>query len=210
MKLNNFLKFNSSMALAIVSCVLLSGCGKDHLDNHKVSDFQDINISEMKQEKPQKEEVSISIIEKGRKNPFRSYQEKNLVLGNDPVLGKIPKPPQLNSNSDIDSLLSIKITGILYDNKKPSALVYINDEEYLVHKNDNIFDFKIHDITPENVVISKGLNVYKAGIGEIIDGVETGSSEDIDPNSLPNPEIINYNAHFSAIVDNKEETIVIK
>lgn len=129
------------------------------------------------------EKVIISINNFGRTNPFKPFHETSLIANTG--LPNLPPPPTYNPEVDpgITKLLEIKVSGILYDPEgasKSSAIINVNENDYLVHKGDLLFEYFIKDITKEKVVIKYGDNVYKAGIGEIIGEVNSDPVRGID------------------------------
>jgi hypothetical protein len=122
---------------------------------------EDINNNE------KEEKVIVSISNFGRDNPFKPFKEKSLVSNWN--MANLPPPPMYAPDPEIEELLKVKINGILYDPKLgSSAIININENDYLVHKGDLIFNYLIKNITIDKVVIKQGNNEYKAGIGEII------------------------------------------
>ena len=67
---------------------------------------------------------------------------------------------------DAQDLLRIAVSGILFDNVKPSAIITINGIDYFVQKGDMVDDYVVLDINRQFVVVKKGTNIYKAGVGE--------------------------------------------
>ena len=110
--------------------------------------------------------VIVGVDNLGRSDPFKPYQEKSLLFN----IPDVPQPPQYDPNSPVANLVKIKVNGLLYNPKGSSAIINVNNEDYLVHKGDMIFDYYIKDITYDKIIIRYGNNSYKAGIGEIIDG----------------------------------------
>lgn len=116
------------------------------------------------------ESVVVNVSNLGRSNPFKPYTEKSLIMNQIPVIN-VPQPPQLNSDPTYTTLFGIKVSGILYDSKRPSAIINVDNADYLVHKGDFLFNFYVNDITYDKVAIKYGNNIYRAGIGEIIEGI---------------------------------------
>ncbi len=123
------------------------------------------------------EKVIISIINYGRKNPFKPYTEpKGIVLKKDKDavnLDDIPPPPAFNggSNGEIQDLMSSKVNGILYDPKAKSvAIVSIKGSEYMVHEGDSVQGITIKNIANNNVTLKYGSNTYTLAVGDVIKG----------------------------------------
>ena len=76
-------------------------------------------------------------------------------------------PPDAYGNEpDAQDLMKVAVSGILFDNVKPSAIITINDVDYFVQKGDKVDDYIVLDINRQSVVVKKGTNIYKAGVGE--------------------------------------------
>ena len=63
-------------------------------------------------------------------------------------------------------MVSISVSGIMYDEVKPSAIITYQQNDYFVQKGDRLDDFKVEEIARNHVAISQGANVYRASIGE--------------------------------------------
>lgn len=122
--------------------------------------------------------VVVNVGNLGRNNPFRPYVQKSLLasagLGNLPMINVgalgLPTPPPGKADPNLESLSKVKVGGILYAGSSSSAILNFNGEDYLVHKNDSFQNYRIKDITPNEVVVSYGSNEYRASIGQLIDG----------------------------------------
>lgn len=68
-----------------------------------------------------------------------------------------------------------KVVGIMYNEASPSAIINVDDKDYLVRTGDKIIgqEYKVVKINPNWITVSLGSNVYSAAIGELF------SKEDI-------------------------------
>ncbi len=115
--------------------------------------------------------VSVNIEPVGRTSPFVPYKEKNLLYGAGYMYNDMPLPSILGENDDtLVQLVSAKVTGIIYDNVTPYAIINVLDNDYLVKIGDKIESFSITDIEKDYVAIKTGTNVYRAKVGDIIEG----------------------------------------
>ena len=114
--------------------------------------------------------VTIKTDSLGRTNPFKPYEENVTVKSTVERPPDVPPPPEYNPDSPVVKMMKIKVNGILYNSKGSSSIINIDGSDYLVHKGDTLFGYYIKDITSDKIAIAYGNNVYKAGIGEIIDG----------------------------------------
>lgn len=120
--------------------------------------------------------VSIAIGDTGRTNPFKpNIEPQKLALPaikdanavREKYSFDVIEPPELGiENLDLERLMQTKVTGILYDNIKPSAIVNIDGSDQLVNIGDNIAGFEIVSITKNKVVIKDGSNVFRASVGQ--------------------------------------------
>lgn len=114
------------------------------------------------------QKVIISTSNVGRSDPFKPYSEVSLKKSDIPMI-RVPAPPR-GPNPNIVKLMAIKVNGILYDSYNSSAILNLDNNDYVVHKGDMLFDYLIKDIKKQKVVIQYENNVYSVGIGQIIGG----------------------------------------
>ncbi len=120
--------------------------------------------------------VTIAIGDVGRKNPFApngisvgagKSSSTAVAKESDGLNFEVIEPPELGpERADIQKLLQTKVTGILYDHKKPSAIINIEGADQLVKIGDDLSGFEIIAITQNKVVIREGNNVYRASVGQ--------------------------------------------
>jgi len=119
--------------------------------------------------------ATLDIDSEGRSTPFVPYRERNLTYSS-VNFGDLPLPPMSGEMDELlNSLISAKVTGILYDPKSPSAIINVLDSDYLVKPGDKVESFQIAGITKDYVAIKTGSNVYRAKVGDIVDGEIYGS-----------------------------------
>ena len=71
----------------------------------------------------------------------------------------------------------------MYDTYNPSAIIRINDIDYLVRKGDAINGYKVLSIQPKTVTLKLGANVYNAPIGIILANLsETNNTDTVNLN----------------------------
>ena len=140
-------------------------------ENVQLPDEQDEQIPIMddkaaKNLKPDKK-VLVDVESAGRVNPFLPTFDdfnNNYYAG---IPSEILAPPdKYGSDTDAQELLKVAVSGILFDNVKPSAIITINGLDYFVQKGDMVDDYIVMDINRQFVVVKKGTNIYKAGVGE--------------------------------------------
>lgn len=116
-----------------------------------------------------KEKVVVAVPVGGRINPFvpsSLFDEAGFAnFGSDLSL-----PPDVDINSpevaQARKLLSISVSGIMYDQNRPSAILKFDNQDYFVQKGDRIDTYTVKTITKEYVAIQNGANIYKAYVGE--------------------------------------------
>ncbi|MCD7879198.1 MAG: hypothetical protein LUG16_04610 [Candidatus Gastranaerophilales bacterium] len=125
-----------------------------------------------------------------RLNPFKppvvqeEKADKNVPsyasVGNVPF--EIIEPPTSSvPDANLTKLLSTQISGIMYDETSPSAIVNINGTDQFVKVGDNIGGYKIQAITKNKVQIKYQNNSYVASVGQLF---EKGSLEQNDVTDL--------------------------
>ena len=117
--------------------------------------------------------VTVSIGDVGRKNPFapvggtKSQQSSGFKQAGDGLDFEIIEPPELEPEDEmITKLLETKVTGIMYDAKRPSAIVNIDGVDQLVRIGDILSGFEFISITRNKVVIRSDDNIYRASVGQ--------------------------------------------
>ncbi len=117
--------------------------------------------------------VTVSIGDVGRKNPFapvggtKSQQSSGFKQAGDGLDFEIIEPPELEPEDEmITKLLETKVTGIMYDSKRPSAIVNIDGVDQLVRIGDILSGFEFISITRNKVVIRSDDNIYRASVGQ--------------------------------------------
>ncbi len=138
-------------------------------------------VGTLKAEEKEEKKQIVNVIPTGRTDPFmplskyKYVQKSNVQVINtiDYDSVSIPKAPMKFDKGDlsgtIDKLMSVSVSGIMYDNKKPSAIITYNNDDYFVLVGDMLDKFKIVDIGPSSVKIAYGKNIYTAKVGESFD-----------------------------------------
>lgn len=122
--------------------------------------------------------VMVSVSDSGRSNPFLPAAEN--VVPSSTLSYLAPPPENLQTSSDASKIITTKISGILYDKYNPSAIINIEGSDYLVKRGDIINHYKVLSISPTQVLVQLGRNVYKAGVGEIL--ADTGMNHNVIAN----------------------------
>lgn len=122
--------------------------------------------------------VIIPVTSGGRVDPFMpAYQAR--ILADAPKFELIA-PPVVIPESDpvVDQLVETKISGIMFDSTRPSAIINIAGMDQLVHVGDLVKGYKILKITKDTVVIQYKANIYHATVGQTL-----GSGVHLNPAS---------------------------
>ena len=95
-----------------------------------------------------------------------------------PYSFNLPVPPtKLGPETNAASKITrTKVVGIMYNESSPSAIINVDNKDYLVRMGDKIIgqEYKVVKINPSWITVSLGSNVYSAAIGELF------SKEDIN------------------------------
>lgn len=72
-----------------------------------------------------------------------------------------------------------KVVGIMYNKTSPSAIINVDDKDYLVRQGDKIIgqEYKVMEINPSWITVAMGSNVYSASIGELFAKDELDKSQ---------------------------------
>ena len=127
---------------------------------------KDVKKNAVKQEQST-QKVVMQVNNVGRANPFLPFNERgtNVSL---PKYEILTPPAQVYEDSEAARLMNTIVSGILYDQSNPSAIINIEGSDYLVKKGDEINSYKVLAISKDQVTVQLGKNVYKAGVGEIL------------------------------------------
>lgn len=113
--------------------------------------------------------VEVSFSNAGRANPFLPARESRALAQKELFKFDLVEPPTAPAeDSPASKIVTTKISGIMFDNYNPSAILNIEGSDYLVRSGDVINGYKILAISPSTVTVQLGKNVYKAGVGEVV------------------------------------------
>lgn len=133
------------------------------------------------------DDVKVSIGDVGRKNPFVPFAvDKSSAVKSEDIIQTssigfdVIEPPSLAEvNPEISKLFSTKVSGILYDEIRPSAILNIDGFDQLVRIGDTLGEFSILNITKNKVIIKSGVNVYRASVGQPLNAEKVVTSAEI-------------------------------
>ncbi len=115
-------------------------------------------------------EIMVAYNKKERKNPFKPpvLSKGDDYATFDNVDFEIIEPPTTSVHDEnLTRLLQTQISGILYDETSPSAIVNLNGMDQFVKIGDSISGYKIESITKDKVQITYKNNSYVASVGEL-------------------------------------------
>ena len=134
---------------------------------------EEVNEVKPEEAKPEAEKKQvINVIPTGRSNPFMPIAKyaKTTIPDTSVLYDKVgvPKPPETYGiqQEETMQMMTIAVSGIMYDEVKPSAIITYNDNDYFVQKGDRLDNYKIIDIARNHVTIALGNNTYRANVGE--------------------------------------------
>ena len=88
-----------------------------------------------------------------------------------PYSYNLPVPPTslAGAQTAAAKISRTKVVGIMYNKANPSAIINIDDKDYLVRQGDKILDekYKVLQINQSWITVALGSNTYSAGIGEL-------------------------------------------
>ncbi len=98
-----------------------------------------------------------------------------------PYSFNLPVPPTSLASADAAAavITRTKVVGIMYSANSPSAIINIDDKDYLVRPGDKILghEYKVLKINPSWITVGLGSNIYSASIGELFEKGELDSSK---------------------------------
>lgn len=88
-----------------------------------------------------------------------------------PYSFNLPVPPTALASSEAAAakITRTKVVGIMYNNTSPSAIISVDEKDYLVRPGDKIIgqEYKVLKINPSWITVGMGSNIYSASIGEL-------------------------------------------
>ena len=88
-----------------------------------------------------------------------------------PYSFNLPVPPTSLAGAETAAakITRTKVVGIMYNPNSPTAIINVDDKDYLVRQGDKIIgqEYKVLKINPSWITVSLGSNVYSAAIGEL-------------------------------------------
>lgn len=116
--------------------------------------------------------IMVSYNPTARQNPFKppvitAKDDESYKLLNNTGFEIIEPPVTSVADENLTKLLQTQISGILYDEVSPSAIVNLNGTDQFVKIGDVISGYKIQNITRDKVQISYKNNSYVAAVGEL-------------------------------------------
>lgn len=97
-----------------------------------------------------------------------------------PYSFNLPVPPTSLAPADAAAavITRTKVVGIMYNANSPSAIINVDDKDYLVRPGDKIIgqEYKVLKINPSWITVGLGSNIYSASIGELFAKDELDSS----------------------------------
>ena len=101
-----------------------------------------------------------------------------------PYSFNLPVPPTSLASADAAAakITRTKVVGIMYNTTNPSAIINVDEKDYLVRQGDKIIgqEYTVLEINPSWITVNLGSNIYSASIGELFSKDELdGSRNDI-------------------------------
>ena len=98
-----------------------------------------------------------------------------------PYSFNLPVPPTSLAGADAAAakITRTKVVGIMYNQTSPSAIINVDQKDYLVRPGDKIIgqEYKVLKINPSWITVSYGSNVYSAAIGELFSKDELNKNQ---------------------------------
>ena len=114
---------------------------------------------------------------------IRSLQNVAIREADDisPYSFNLPVPPTSLASADSAAakITRTKVVGIMYNQTSPSAIINVDNKDYLVRPGDKIIgqEYKVLKINPSWITVSLGSNVYSAAIGELFSRDELNKNQ---------------------------------
>ncbi len=134
----------------------------------------DMFINNALEENQANDSIMVSYNQASRLNPFKppiitsamKAESPYVVLDNTEF--EIIEPPAASTpDENLTKLLQTQISGILYDDESPSAIINLNGTDYFVKIGDKISGYVIKNITRDKVQVNYKNNTYVASVGQL-------------------------------------------
>ena len=113
--------------------------------------------------------VTIPVSSGGRANPFAPYEGAVVSGGQAPLFDLIAPPTSVpESDPVMESVAATRVSGIMYDEVKPTAIINIGGVDHLVHIGDIVNGCKVLNITKTTVTLKYNTNVFQASVGQAL------------------------------------------
>ena len=173
------IKLNKKVILTVLSlmtCIGLVACNEKPKEESQAGNAMENTFQNaapvVQVEEPEEEMVVVNVGNFGRANPFSPYSERDLTLDGsiDSAFIKdlAPPPPTFAENPELSQMLGAKVTGVLYDGARSSAIININGQDQLARVGDKIDNFIISNISRNTITLKNGYNTYDVSVGELI------------------------------------------
>ena len=121
--------------------------------------------------------IAVNVENIGRSNPFmppREWSQISAVPSDGLKYELLPPLETPSVDSSAKTVVTTKVSGIMYDKNSPSAIINIDGSDYLVRAGDVLNGYKVLSIGRSVVTVQLGANVYKAGVGELLADGKSG------------------------------------
>ena len=151
--------------------------GNPFMPNGEEMEYQNARSSAIKEAN----EKNAQIIKIKKMQNYRVREQDDIS----PYSFNLPVPPTSpGTGSAASRITKTKVVGIMYNEKSPSAIINVDNKDYLVRPGDKIIgqEYIVTKINPTWVTAAMGSNVYSAAIGELFskDGIEENQTDIYD------------------------------
>ena len=131
-----------------------------------------------------------------------SSSENENALGAYEIISPPSGSEMDESATEVSTMMETKVSGILYDNDNPQAILNYDGQDQLVSRGDRLGGFYIMSITPDKVILKQGNNVYRVSVGQSVtdEGINYNKNSNLGKqfggrytNSTKEEKIINMN-----------------
>ncbi len=117
-------------------------------------------------------DIMISYNKQARSNPFKPpviapKKEETYATVNNTDFEIIEPPTTSIEDENLTNLLKTQISGIMFDEESPSAIVNLNGKDQFVKIGDTVSGYTIENITQDKVQIRYKNNSYVASVGQL-------------------------------------------
>ena len=116
--------------------------------------------------------IPVGVVKANPFLPYRNIDDGANTALDVPKFDLIAPPETISEGSDAARVMDTIVSGILYDKFSPSAILNIEGNDYLVKKGDVVNNYKVLNITQNDVTVKLGNNTLRPVLAKFLPRVK--------------------------------------